>query len=77
MKTKTCYNKKFGIKDKEGQMYSIKTATWGQALLIQWEEIFLKMGRPLFHLFSSFCTYLVASRIRTRIVGVEGDDADH
>ena len=39
--------------------------------------IFLKMGQPLplFHLFSY--RKLVVSRIRTRIIGVEGDDADH
>ena len=33
--------------------------------------------RPRCHLFSSFHTNLVASRIRTRINGVEGEDADH
>ena len=40
---------------------------------------FFKMSQPwpLFHLFSSFCTNLVASRIRTWIVGVEDEDADH
>ena len=38
--------------------------------------IFLKMGQPLplFQLFLSFCTNLVAGMIRTRIVGVEGKD---
>ena len=41
--------------------------------------VFLKMGlpRPLYHLFSSFRPNLVASRIRTRITGVEGEDTDH
>ena len=40
---------------------------------------FLKMGqtRPLFHSLSSFRTNLVTSRIRTRIVGVEGDHLGH
>ena len=33
--------------------------------------------RPLFHLFSSFRTNVVASRIQTRIVRVEGKDTDH
>ena len=34
-------------------------------------------ARPCCHLFSSFHTNLVASRIRTLIIGVEGADADH
>ena len=42
-------------------------------------DLYKRWANPglIFHLFSSFCTNLVASRIRTRIVQVEGKDADH
>ena len=39
--------------------------------------IFLKMAHPPLPLFSSFGTNLVTSRIRTQIIGVRGEDADH